>query len=277
MDTEQLKQDLVLEIKDLAAEIAKSNTFVGLLSNEIKLRSLHEKFINLKFLERKHLGLDIFDQPIQTESEKEEIFSTDNERFEDEPVVEFSFKSSGNNNAEIPAEPIKQGELQDNFHETETFESEKETIQEDEQKNYSINFEEESVEPTAEENLMYQDDSESDNLNSESLDTSSAPSTAPSEPAEPFFYEPQDDFSDLLPSHSKWPKIHLDYNDKIAFLNQLFYGDSETMDLIMSTLNHMESLSDSRIYLKDLKREMDWNNKEEYLERLDELIVKRFE
>lgn len=269
MDTEQLKQELVQEIKDLAAEIAKSNTFVGLLSNEIKLRSLHEKFINLKFLERKHLGLDIFDQPIQTESEKEEIFSTDNERFEDEPVVEFSFKPSGSSNREISTENDDMTE----FHENPEILKEDEIIKKEIPDTEEFISEEEIPGNYTEEiprnNEIKQEDNPS--FREETEKSSEIPSS------EPFFYEPQDDFSDLLPSHSKWPKIHLDYNDKIAFLNQLFYGDSETMDLIMSTLNHMESLSDSRIYLKDLKREMDWNHKEEYLERLDELIVKRFE
>lgn len=201
---DQLKQELVHEIKDLAAEIAKSNSFVGMLSNEIKFRALHEKFINLKFLERKHIGLDVFDQPIPLKEEKQEVFS-DAEIFPDETIHEYDFQSE---------QEVDISDLEN-----------------------EINIESHEIE------------------NPEDL---------------------QDDFTDLLPQ-KQFPKIKIDFNDKIAFLNQLFVGEASKMDFVMDTFNQMNSLHDARLYLSDLKHEMDWKNKEEYVERLETLIVKRFE
>ena len=81
---DQLKNELVRDIKELATEIAKSNSFVGLISQEIKFKTLHEKFINLKFLERKNIGLDIFDQPIPVQDFFEDEDSNEEEFFTDE-------------------------------------------------------------------------------------------------------------------------------------------------------------------------------------------------
>ncbi|MDO5511029.1 MAG: hypothetical protein Q4F57_10060 [Weeksellaceae bacterium] len=88
----QLKTELLVDIKKLASDIAQSESFVGLLSNEIKLKSIQEKFVVLKFLERRRLGLDIFDQPIPMPEEKLEIFSTSEERFDDEEPLQFDFE-----------------------------------------------------------------------------------------------------------------------------------------------------------------------------------------
>lgn len=89
---EQIKKDLVSQIKELSLDISKSETFIGLLSNELKFRSLHEKFLALKFLEERRLGLDIFDEPIPVSTEKEEIFSSGSERFDDEKPNEVIFE-----------------------------------------------------------------------------------------------------------------------------------------------------------------------------------------
>lgn len=78
-------------------------------------------------------------------------------------------------------------------------------------------------------------------------------------------------------SNSVLSPIRLDLNDKIAFRAQLFKGDGESLDLVLKTLNRINDLPSSLTYLKELKNEMGWGNSDdEYLERLRELIVKRF-
>ncbi len=76
-----------------------------------------------------------------------------------------------------------------------------------------------------------------------------------------------------------YPPIQLDLNDRIAFQNILFDGDKEQLNLVEETLNRINSLSSSLEYLQDLSREMGWNSsdKKEYVERLTELVEKRFE
>lgn len=189
-DIEKLKEELVSEIKELATDLAKSSSYIGLLSNEIKFRALHEKFINLKFLERKHIGTDIFSDPI--------------------PVVENKIEST-----------------ETNVQESKILESE-----------------------IPEEDVGIQEILEKkDDLN---------------------------DYSDLLPSKNA-KKIQIDFNDRIAFLNQLFNGNEKSMDTIINTLNQMNSVNESRQYILDLKNQMNWTDKDEYIDRLETLIAKRFD
>lgn len=200
-DIDQLKTELVSEIKELATDLAQSSSYVGLLSNEMKFRSLHEKFINLKFLERKHIGIDIFDEPIPM---IEEIEETQPDNQETEILVE------------------------------------QETAQEE----------------TFIQEVIKDDISEIEETQ-ESLDEI-------------------DDYTDLLPPKNG-KKIQIDFNDRIAFLNQLFNGNEQSMELSINTLNQMSSLSESKEYLHDLKAQMNWKSKEEYIERLETLIAKRFD
>ena len=244
MEIDRLKEELVTEIKDLAEDIARSNTFVGLLSNEIKFRSLHEKFINLKFLERKHIGLEIFDQPVP---DKDESSWEAEETFDDEESIVYNFEDDHQ-------EPL--------------------TVEETENFNDEI-FSEEQAEP--EEEILLDEVIEEETVEFQEETEEEVFMEEASEPEPSQFFDPVDDYADLVPSKKDYPKIQLDFNDRIAFLNQLFDGDSESMELVINTLNHMESLSDSRAYLKDLKTEMDWRYQDEYLERLEELIAKRFE
>ena len=256
---DQLKQELVQEIKDLAADIAKSNSYIGLLSNEIKLRSLSEKFINLKFLERKRIGLVIFEAPIQIIEEKEEVFSTTDERYDDELAQEFIFEDKKpTQNTDV--EDVK--EIDSDFEENvlEFSEDRIAAIENTVEIEESINVDKKEEINDSVENQ------ENTELKIEVEDSKTNNSTSEVE-----------DFYDLFPHKSNFPKIQIDFNDRIAFLNQLFNGDSESMGLVINTLNHMESLSDSKFYLKDLKKEMDWADKEEYLERLEELVIKRFD
>lgn len=235
---DQLKQELVQEIKDLAAEIAKSHSYVGLLSNEIKFRALHEKFINLKFLERKHIGLNIFDQPIPVKDEKNEVFSDDQERFADEQIQEYNFEPQFINKPEIP-EIVPE------------VEAEKPEIEE-----VATAIEQEIIEDITPDNPK-ETHSEKEILGNPYTDA-------------------EYDFTGLV-SGKSFPKIQIDFNDRIAFLNQLFDQDAQKMDKTVERLNKLNSANESNHYINELKEEMHWKGKEEYVERLKTLIAKRFE
>lgn len=72
--------------------------------------------------------------------------------------------------------------------------------------------------------------------------------------------------------------ISLNFNDKFAFLSQLFNNDLQALNDTIGALNLSESKQDSLLLLKLLKQKYNWNDlHQEYLERLEELIEKRFE
>ena len=283
---DQLKLELVQEIKELAAEIAKSNSFVGMLSQEIKFKTLHEKLINLKFLERKHIGLDVFDQPIPMHDEKDEVYSTSDERYEDEIAQEYDFQRIDINQQEKPFSPEISNDFEENVTqfshdrikeidqgiENEEFSS---TTQENNEENEDPIDVETSVEQEVEN--PQPEPSEFNENDVEIKDESSKEDQVHVQTFDEEIKEYAVDFAEFLPKSSSLPKIQIDFNDRIAFLHQLFDGDSEGMDLVFNTLNHLESLSDSRSYLKDLIREMDWNDRGEYIDRLEELVQKRFD
>lgn len=270
---DQLKNELVRDIKELAAEIAKSNSFVGLISQEIKFKTLHEKFINLKFLERKNIGLDIFDQPIPVQdfSADEEDSSSDeffgDEVFEDEKPKEYNFDKE---EVEFKAEV---NHVSSDFTENVT-EFSKDRIAEidagiesEDFKSTTAEVEDESFKEIEPE-VMQEDESKLE------VEEESFKQVGTFEDEVNTYGE---DYEKYLPKSSNLPKLQVDFNDRIAFLHQLFDGDSEAMDLVINTLNHLETPSDSHEYLKDLVREMNWADKDEYIDRLTELVQNRFD
>lgn len=276
---DQLKKELVQEIKELATEIAKSNSFVGLLSQEIKFKTLHEKLINLKFLDRKHIGLDVFDQPIPMQEEKDEVYSTSEERYEDEVAQEYNFDRE---EVEFDVSPdkskisndFKENVMEFSNHRIEEIEAGIEpkdftsTTHDNHEEKEEVYFElPETEDEFADEETKDVEDESIEEVEEKHIQTFDEEIAAYA----------VDDFEDFLPKHSSLPKIQIDFNDRIAFLNQLFDGDSEGMDLVFNTLNHLETISDSKAYLKDLIKEMDWSSNDEYIDRLEELVHKRFD
>lgn len=262
---DKLKHELVQEIKDLAAEISKSNSFVGLLSQEIKFKALHEKFINLKFLERKHIGLNVFDQPIPMSSEQNDFPSNEDES-EQAHVVHFEkdeLKSKDDIDPDFDENVMQYSETK---------------IEEIENENTDSDKTDEIPQEIKQDESVYVEDEED-----ESLKIVSEESSTESEEEQDNSFENEiashsiDNVEDFLPKHSNLPKIQVDFNDRMAFLHQLFDGDLEAFNLVINTLNHIESLSDSKAYISDLVKEMSWENKDEYVERLEELIHKRFD
>ncbi|MGI9526876.1 MAG: hypothetical protein ACR2MS_07195 [Weeksellaceae bacterium] len=222
-DIEDLKKELVVEIKALAADIASSNSYVGLLANEIKFRSLQEKFINLKFLERKQYGLEIFESE---QSYEDPIFNQDTvddiSPIED-TEIEMDLKLS-TDKGEMP-----------------------EIVEELSTQNKPSGLEEKESTEEIEQQIQ--------------------------EP--PMIDNPQEE--ELARQTKSLSPLQLDFNDQLAFQYQLFDGDKESMDMVIRTLNAIHSLADSKKYLFDLQQEMQWEDKEEYVERLEELVIKRFD
>lgn len=72
--------------------------------------------------------------------------------------------------------------------------------------------------------------------------------------------------------------ITVGLNDRIAFEKNLFNGSSEDLNRVLSQLNTIETYQEAQDFIEDLvKPDFNyWKGKEEYSERLMELIQKRF-
>ena len=264
---EQLKKDLVQEIKDLAQSIASSDSYIGLLSNEIKFRALQEKFIVLKFLEQRKLNLDVFDLPILTQTEKREVLEHEGFFGDEKPVI-FDFDVKQEEEIETEEEaPNKNEEITE-----ELLDEEIEKVLEQAEKLEEINkylTPSPSNEPTEEEEIKKEPKPEL---------TQEFPEEIEEEIKENKNLFDSISYDDTVTPENKIKDISLDFNDRIGFLNQLFLGDEESMNLVINTLNRISDVRSSNMYLEDLKREMNWNDEqEEYFERLKELVLKRFD
>lgn len=71
--------------------------------------------------------------------------------------------------------------------------------------------------------------------------------------------------------------IHLDFNDSIAFISQLFNGSKADMDKEFAVLNKTQSIEEARKWMEEMFHTYNWKNKEEFVERLSGLIINRFE
>jgi hypothetical protein len=71
--------------------------------------------------------------------------------------------------------------------------------------------------------------------------------------------------------------IEVGLNDRIAFVKHLFGGSQADFNRVLSQLNGFERLEEAEKFLLEMvKPEYDWEEEEEYEERLLELIRKRF-
>ncbi|MCH8554609.1 MAG: hypothetical protein LAT76_05585 [Schleiferiaceae bacterium] len=72
--------------------------------------------------------------------------------------------------------------------------------------------------------------------------------------------------------------INIGLNDRIAFVKHLFGGSQEDFNRVISQLNTMTTFDDAQNFILNfVKPDYNWNNKEEYEERLFEIVTKRFE
>lgn len=66
-------------------------------------------------------------------------------------------------------------------------------------------------------------------------------------------------------------------NDRIAFVKHLFNGSQEDLDRVLNQLNTMTSISEVEDFLQAVKADYNnWEGKEEYEERLVEMLTVRF-
>lgn len=71
--------------------------------------------------------------------------------------------------------------------------------------------------------------------------------------------------------------IKLGLNDRIAFVKHLFGGSQEDLNRVVSQLNTFDSYQEAEHFLAEMvKPDYDWRDKEEYEERLQELVRARF-
>ena len=71
--------------------------------------------------------------------------------------------------------------------------------------------------------------------------------------------------------------ITIDLNDRIAFVKNLFEGNQEDFNRVISQLNTMKSEKEGKHFiLKMIKPDYDWSSKEVYEARLLEIIERRF-
>lgn len=71
--------------------------------------------------------------------------------------------------------------------------------------------------------------------------------------------------------------IQVGLNDRIAFVKYLFNGSQEDYNRVLSQLNSFETESDSKDFLLNIvKPDYNWNDKQEYEQRLLFLIERKF-
>lgn len=71
--------------------------------------------------------------------------------------------------------------------------------------------------------------------------------------------------------------IQIDLNDRIAFVKHLFNGDQNDFNRVVSQLNTIKTEKEAKKFInKMIKPDYDWSEKEEYENRLLEIIERRF-
>lgn len=71
--------------------------------------------------------------------------------------------------------------------------------------------------------------------------------------------------------------LKIGLNDRIAFVKHLFNGEQQDYNRVLSNLNTMSNFQEADSFINEMiKPEYDWDGKEEYLDRLMELIRLKF-
>lgn len=71
--------------------------------------------------------------------------------------------------------------------------------------------------------------------------------------------------------------IQIDLNDRIAFVKHLFDGNQSDFNRVISQLNTIKTEREAKSFIKKMvKPDYDWSNKEEYENRLIEIIERKF-
>ncbi len=71
--------------------------------------------------------------------------------------------------------------------------------------------------------------------------------------------------------------IQVGLNDRIAFVNQLFDGSQQDLNRVVSQLNSFKTEEEAKNFIYEfVKPDYDWSNKEEFEQRLINLIERKF-
>ncbi len=65
-------------------------------------------------------------------------------------------------------------------------------------------------------------------------------------------------------------------NDKFLFINELFKGDLQEYNKTIDMLNSFVGIEEANIFFEDLKEKHNWNEKPDALNKLEELIIRKF-
>lgn len=72
------------------------------------------------------------------------------------------------------------------------------------------------------------------------------------------------------------PKIRLDLNDRMAFVKRLFANNGKELEYTIEKLNAFNNLEDAKEYLSEMYYRRNWENQDNYAQRLWALVEARF-
>ncbi len=82
--------------------------------------------------------------------------------------------------------------------------------------------------------------------------------------------------TDFMEAEKKKPEFKLDLNDKVAFSKSLFAGDDEELKSTIEKLNSFDTLEEAKQYLSEVYYRKDWSKKDEFAQRLWNLVESKF-
>ncbi len=82
--------------------------------------------------------------------------------------------------------------------------------------------------------------------------------------------------TDFMEAERKKPEFKLDLNDKVAFTKSLFAGNDEDLKAAIAKLNSFDTLEEAKQYLSEIYYEKNWSTKDEYAQRLWNLVESKF-
>ena len=82
--------------------------------------------------------------------------------------------------------------------------------------------------------------------------------------------------TDFMEAEKRKPEFKLDLNDKVAFSKSLFGGNDDELKSTIEKLNSFDILEDAKQYLSEVYYEKDWSRKDEFAQRLWNLVESKF-
>lgn len=82
--------------------------------------------------------------------------------------------------------------------------------------------------------------------------------------------------TDFMEAERRKPEFRLDLNDKVAFTKSLFNGNEHELKETIDHLNSFTNLEDAKQFLSEVYYKKNWNQKDEYAQRLWNLVENKF-